>query len=241
MNIVQDFIPVGRRNRPGRVSPMRFITIHNTGNSDRGANARAHNTFIRSTTATNAPISWHYTVDEREIFQHLPDNEDAFHAGDGAGPGNRQSIGIEICQNADGDLLAANNRATELTALLCRRYNIQTTNIVQHHHWNGKSCPQMLRSGRPYDWHTFLARVRGAIQPPPAPAPPTFTPYRVHVTAARGLNIRRGAGTNYARVGALPRNTQVTVVAESDGQGARRWGRLLNGRGWIALDFTAKM
>lgn len=47
------------------------------------------------------PTSWHFTVDEKEIYQHLPLNENGWHAGDG-GTGNRKSIGIEICEN-DGD------------------------------------------------------------------------------------------------------------------------------------------
>ena len=49
-------------------------------------------------------MSWHYTVDDHAIVQHLPDYETAYHAGDGKdGPGNTTSIGIEICVNAGGD------------------------------------------------------------------------------------------------------------------------------------------
>ena len=175
MNIIQDFIPAGRRNRPGRANPMRWITVHNTGNRSPGAGARNHNAFIRGTAATNAPLSWHYTVDDREIFQHLPDNEDAFHAGDGAGAGNRQSIGIEICMNSDGDLLRATDNAVELTAMLCRRHNIPIESVVQHNRWNGKNCPSELRAGRPYNWDEFIRRVRAAVASP-APADPTEPP-----------------------------------------------------------------
>ena len=95
LNIIQDFIPVGRRNRPGRANPMRYVTIHETGNANRGAGARNHAGYLKND-AANIPVSWHYTVDDRETYQHLPETEDAFHAGDGAGAGNRQSIGIEI-------------------------------------------------------------------------------------------------------------------------------------------------
>ena len=59
-----------------------------------GADAAAH----------AAPVSWHYTVDDLSIYQHLPDGERAYHAGDGgSGPGNATSIGIEICVDAGGD------------------------------------------------------------------------------------------------------------------------------------------
>ena len=53
-------------------------------------------------------MSWHYTVDDHAIVQHLPDYETAYHAGDGKdGPGNATSIAVEICVNAGGDFEAA--------------------------------------------------------------------------------------------------------------------------------------
>jgi len=178
--ITQDFIPPGRRNRPGLINPMNFITIHNTGNSNRGANARAHASYLRGDVAAGIPVSWHYTVDEGGAFQHLPDNETAFHAGDGSGPGNRQSIGIEICQNADGNLLVATDNAVILCAILCTRHNISIKNIVQHNRWANKNCPQELRAGRPYSWDAFIRKVEGLVKelaapPRPEPEPPKDT------------------------------------------------------------------
>ena len=167
MNIILDFIPLGRRNRPAGRNGLNFITIHNTGNTNRGANARAHASFLRGNDAANAPVSWHYTVDDVEVFQHLPDAETAFHAGDGNGPGNTQSIGIEICENSDGNLLQATNNAVKLTAALCKKHGIPIENIVQHNRWSGKDCPSRLRRNQPYSWTEFLNRVRaeGSISP----------------------------------------------------------------------------
>jgi len=192
--ITQDFIPAGRRNRPGFINPMNFITIHNTGNSNRGANARAHASYLRGDVAAGLPVSWHYTVDEDGAFQHLPDNETAFHAGDGNGPGNRQSIGIEICQNADGNLLLATHNAARLCAILCTRHNIEIKNIVQHNFWSGKNCPQELRAGRPYSWSTFIRNVEDFVKEPavpPKPEPPqdTRTPEEITVDNAFELGI----------------------------------------------------
>ena len=160
VTIIQDFIPVGSKNRPGRRNPMKYITIHNTGNSGNGANAKSHAKYIKSPAAVNAPASWHYTVDDEFIVHHVPDNENAWHCADGTnGTGNNQSIGIEICMNADGDLLKATDNAAELTAHLMKKYKIPIQNVVQHNHWSGKNCPQMIRSGKPYDWKTFLEKV----------------------------------------------------------------------------------
>jgi len=187
LNIIQDFIPVGRRNRPGRANPMRFITIHNTGNSNKGAGARNHAAYLKGATAANLPVSWHYTIDEKEAYQHLPDNEDAFHAGDGAGNGNRQSIGLEICMNSDGDLLKATDNAARLTAMLCQKYKIPVENIRQHQQWSGKNCPQLLRGGRPYTWAAFIQKVRDFMAAASVPAQPqtpnTGRMFRVQVGA----------------------------------------------------------
>lgn len=68
----------------------------------------------------------------------------------------------------------------------------------------------------------------------------TFTPYLVKVTTSV-LNIRKGAGTNYGTNGAIRDKGTYTIVAEADGQGASKWGKLKSGAGWISLDYTKKV
>ena len=167
VHIIQDFIPVGRNNRPGRANSMKYITVHNTGNTGVGAGAKNHAAYIKGDAAASIPASWHYTCDEHVIYQHIPDTEIAWHAGDGGtGPGNNTSIGIEICMNSDGDLLKATDNGVWLTADLMKRHSIPITNIVQHHHWSGKNCPQMLRQGKPYSWAEFISKVQAAVSEP---------------------------------------------------------------------------
>ncbi len=67
-----------------------------------------------------------------------------------------------------------------------------------------------------------------------------FTPYKVKVTTSV-LNIRKGAGTNYGTNGAIRDMGVYTIVAESTGKGAKKWGKLKSGAGWISLDFTKKV
>lgn len=67
----------------------------------------------------------------------------------------------------------------------------------------------------------------------------TFTSYKVKVTA-NTLNIRSGAGTNYAKTGVIKDKGVYTIVAESDGVGATKWGQL-SSAGWISLDFVTKV
>lgn len=71
------------------------------------------------------------------------------------------------------------------------------------------------------------------------PAASTFTSYTVKVTASV-LNIRKGPGTNYAANGSIMNKGIYTIVEESNGTGAKKWGKLKSGAGWISLDYTEK-
>ncbi|MCL2213499.1 MAG: N-acetylmuramoyl-L-alanine amidase [Oscillospiraceae bacterium] len=233
VKISQDLIAVGRRNRPGRVNPMEFITIHNTGNPSAGATASAHARYVRGDVAASIPASWHYTVDCIEAWQHLPDNEDAFHAGDGAGAGNRRSIGIEIAENRDGNLQRATDNAVLLTAYLCHKHNIPVANIRQHSDWSSRSgCPARLRRGQPYSWQTFIANVTAELarlnQPPPSPTAQLFRvqvgAYRVRANAERMVARAKAAGFTdafIAQSGDLMR-VQIGAFAQRANANARR-------------------
>ena len=63
--------------------------------------------------------------------------------------------------------------------------------------------------------------------------------YLVRITAT-DLNIRSGPGTGYARKGFIKPGVY-TIVEESTGAGASKWGKLKSGAGWISLDYCTKM
>lgn len=65
-------------------------------------------------------------------------------------------------------------------------------------------------------------------------------PYLVQVDIDN-LNIRKGPGTNYGVTGQHTGKGVFTIVAESDGPGASKWGKLKSGAGWISLDFCKKV
>ncbi len=75
--IIQDFIPSGSSNRPGYYMNPLYITVHNTSNTAKGANAASHARFAKNNPSTG--VSWHFTVDDAEIYQHLPLNENGWH------------------------------------------------------------------------------------------------------------------------------------------------------------------
>jgi N-acetylmuramoyl-L-alanine amidase len=115
-------------------------------------------------------LTWHFTVDDREAIQSLPLNIQGEHA-DHDGPGNKTSIGIEICEfRSAARQAAAIDRAARLTAWLMHEKGIRLDHVVPHYHWpqrhfhnNQKNCPRiLLDGGKPGPrWQAFLRKVRG--------------------------------------------------------------------------------
>ena len=162
--IIIDLIPEGNINRPGIKNTCKYITVHNTDNYTNYANAKAHANYLRY---TDEKKSWHLTVDDTSIYRHLPDEECGYHTGDGFATqsGNRNSIGIEICVNRDGDLVKATDNAIRLIRMLMAKHNIPIENVVQHNNWSGKDCPHELRLGNPYTWETFIDKIKEVEKP----------------------------------------------------------------------------
>ena len=66
-----------------------------------------------------------------------------------------------------------------------------------------------------------------------------FTPYTVKVTVTE-LRIRSGPGTDTQAQGFIEPGVY-TIVEEADGPGAKKWGKLKSGAGWISLDYAEKV
>lgn len=65
--------------------------------------------------------------------------------------------------------------------------------------------------------------------------------YTIKITTD-ALNVRKGPGTSYDVVLTLRNDTnKYTIIEESNGAGAKKWGRLKSGVGWISLDYTEKV
>ncbi|MDR0121215.1 N-acetylmuramoyl-L-alanine amidase [Bacillus pumilus] len=166
VKVIQDFIPRSNKNRPCNYMKPLYITVHNTANTSKGANAASHAAFVKH---SSKGVSWHYTVDENCIYQHLPLNENGWHAGDGRGTGNMKSIGIEICENADGNFEKAVENAQWLIRQLMTDKGIPLSNVVPHKHWSGKECPRRLLDR----WDSFKAGIAVANTSKKPSAKPT--------------------------------------------------------------------
>lgn len=149
--------PEGGKNRPGTKREIQYIVIHETGNPAAGADAKAHGKLQAG--GGEGTTSWHYTVDEREIWHSIPDDEVAYHAGDGPeGEGNLHGIGIELCVNQDGDFEKTFDNAARLTGWLMHTYDIPIDRVRQHFDFSGKNCPEQIRAQDRMDRFLELAR-----------------------------------------------------------------------------------
>ena len=89
LNLKEDYIPMGRPNRPGTPNTLEYITIHNTDNRDPNADAASYSKFLRTEgyhllRGEKIYSSWHYTVDDSRVLMHLPLSACAFLLGSAA-------------------------------------------------------------------------------------------------------------------------------------------------------------
>lgn len=81
----------------------------------------------------------------------------------------------------------------------------------------------------------------GKIVYTPKAEVPSSVPFTVQVSIP-DLNIRKGAGTDYARTGKFTGKGVFTIVEVKSGQGSNSgWGRLKSGAGWISLDYAKRL
>ncbi|MDR1914404.1 MAG: N-acetylmuramoyl-L-alanine amidase [Clostridiales bacterium] len=150
--------PKGLKNNPNSaLKSIDYITIHNTGNYSPGATAQMHANYQYNGSG-GAQTSWHYTVDDKEVWKSFEDNQMCWHAGNTAG--NQTSIGIEICDNNKSVFRQACDNTAQLTADLLKKHNLTVNKIRQHYDWSGKNCPAEIRSGTwGITWTEFLQLV----------------------------------------------------------------------------------
>ncbi len=156
--VIVDLLPEGIPGRIGQKMKIQYIVIHETGNPGTNANALAHNTYLHKE-ALSIPISWHYTVDDHEIYKHLPDNEVGFHAGDQyrENGGNMNGIGIEMCINPENDYDQTLQNTAALVRYLLVQHDLTIKEVKKHQDFSGKNCPQnLIVSDR---WEEFLKMI----------------------------------------------------------------------------------
>lgn len=99
---------------------------------------------------------------------------------------------------------------------------------------NAKACADKNAGYSVFDWSGKK------VYPLNAEKETEKVSYRVRVTIGN-LNIRKGPGTNYDKTGKCTGAGVFTIVAESEGEGAIKWGKLKSNAGWISLDYAKRI
>ncbi len=155
MQVKQNLVPASKYKIkcPNPMVPE-FIVVHNTANDASAANEIAY--MIRN----DNQVSFHYAVDDKEIIQGIPENRNAWHAGDGAnGQGNRKGLSIEICYSKSGGqrFIEAEKLAAKFIAFKLKEKGWDTDRVKKHQDFSGKNCPhRTLDMG----WQRFLDMVQ---------------------------------------------------------------------------------
>ena len=200
--VIDQIVPKTNTNRPGTpLTPgVRYITIHDTASAAKTANAKNHANYMSNN--TDGSTSWHYTVDDISIYQHLPDTERGNHAADsshpygepwenGIGGGNSSSIGIETCVNLDSDLYQTWQRTAKLVANLLVTYGLTVNDVKQHYDFSRKNCPQTMRDNYLYDNFIRLVEAEYEILSKYADYTITFVSHNLDILANNGRIISR--------------------------------------------------
>lgn len=140
VKVYNELIDINTKARSGQKRIIKYIVIHETDNYEKGVGAFNHAKYLKDNNTSST--SWHYTVDDKEIYHHIPDDERANHAGDNYG--NEYGIGIELCVNVDGNFEKTFENASKLVAYLLKSYNLDIDAIKTHHDFSGKDCPHSI-------------------------------------------------------------------------------------------------
>lgn len=161
MNIKQNLVKQDKYNiKCPYEMDAEFIVVHNTANDASAKNE------INYMIGNKNKVSFHYAVDHEEIVQGIPENRNAWHAGDGAnGQGNRKGIAIEICYSRSGGdrFIQAEKLASEFIAMKLKEKGWGIDKVKKHQDFTNKNCPhRTLEMG----WDRFLDMIKAYLEVP---------------------------------------------------------------------------
>lgn len=143
----------------------RFIIVHYTGN--RGDTA--YNNY-RYFSETNRNASANFFVDNDNIIQIIKETQGAWHIGNSVRePNNRNSIGIEMCCQKNGQVSEqTENNTVELVQYLMNKWNIDINHVWTHYECTkggeNKICPNWSENNWAR-WNNFKQKVVNGIKP----------------------------------------------------------------------------
>ena len=266
MNITQKFLTKNRCYTKNQKIAVKGLMIHSIGTPQPSAQV-----LIDSWNNPSVSCCVHAFIDGNtgKVFQTLPWEHRGWHAGSKAnnthiGVEMCEPNTIKYKPNsaiwteqADGTntkavVLRTYKSAVKLFAYLCKEFDLNPLEdgVVISHAEGYKRGIATNHGDVEHLWEKHGLTMDGfrndiaAAMHDVADEPKEFKPYLIKVTVKDFLNIRKGAGTDTAVVGKIAGKDLIynyTIVAEAEGKGASKWGKLKSGAGWISLDYTKKI
>jgi hypothetical protein len=213
--------------------------------------------FAKATTQASS----NYGVDDLGVVGMYVEEKDRSWCTSSATNDNR-AVTIEVASDSSAPYKVTDAALTgviELCADICKRNNIKKLlwkgdkniigqiskqNMTVHRWFKNKSCPGDFL----YEKHPEIVEKVNQLltancqNPDEKPKPPTnlFQEYKVKINTG-ALNYRKEPDSKSASAGFVYKNEVYTIVKESDGPGASKWGKLKSGAGWISLDYVVKL
>ena len=148
---------------PARGRKIKYIVIHDTGNTGKGAGVDSHYNYFNG---GNRNASADFFVDDKKVGQFTDyRNEYSWHAGKRYGNPpvkdctNSNSIGIEICINPDSNYGKAVDSTVEVVKYLQKELNIPTANVIRHYDACLKQCPGSMAKNNWQAWKEFKQKL----------------------------------------------------------------------------------
>ena len=157
--VTEDLLPVNEWSRPGTpLKEIRGVVIHYVGNPNTTAQANRNYFASLSDGREGTYASSHFLVGlEGEVIQCVPLTEVSY----ASNVRNSDTVAIEVCHPDETGLFsdATYARTAELTAWLCRTFDLNPeTDVIRHYDVTGKLCPKYYVE-HPEAWEAFLADV----------------------------------------------------------------------------------
>ncbi len=147
-------------NRSRRTSTIKYIVVHDTGNTGKGADAERHYQYFNGGDRNSSADVF---VDDRQAIKVNDWNKYyTWHCGDGHGKYgimNGNSVGVEMCINSDGDYNKAFDRTVAVVKELMQTLGIDANHVVRHYDASRKNCPMSMSGGDWSRWKEFKRRI----------------------------------------------------------------------------------
>lgn len=137
---------------------IKYFVVHYTANTgDMAVNNAKY--FARESVYASA----HYFIDEKEVWQSVPDDYIAYHVGSNKyynACRNYNSLGFELCNSVDSVPGATMRRAMDLISDKMIEYGIYSdASLVRHYDVTRKKCP-VYYVQHPQEWKEFKRGVQ---------------------------------------------------------------------------------